>query len=117
MKKSLFYNNILDIINNNNNNLKLKIIFIYNKSLFIKKEYIGYTFFVYNGKIFSEIVVNKKMIGYRFGEFVNTRKLHKYVKKKKNYKLIIIYKSGSIRKIFSLKPKKIISFNVIQKNK
>ena len=63
--------------------VKPKPIFILNRSLPIIKEYTGLTFFIYNGKSFIETVISFDMIGHKFGEFAGTRKLHKYVKKKK----------------------------------
>lgn len=73
--------------NYNSLNLKLskikKPIYIYNKNLIILKEYVSNKFKVYNGKEFIEIIILTSMIGYKFGEFVNSRKKHKYVKKKK----------------------------------
>ena len=44
---------------------------------------------VYNGKRFFKIVVNKKMIGRRFGEFILTRffRQHTFVTKKAKVKL------------------------------
>jgi ribosomal protein S19 len=47
---------------------------------FLKK-----TFEVHNGKQLNEILVNEEMIGYKFGEFVPTRKRFSF-KKKKNQK-------------------------------
>jgi ribosomal protein S19 len=43
---------------------------------------------VYNGKVFVNIFIDKKKIGYKFGEFVYTRKLcqHKVKKKQSNLK-------------------------------
>ncbi len=36
--------------------------------------FIGFEFFIYNGKNFSKLLVNENMIGHKFGEFVLTRK-------------------------------------------
>lgn len=47
---------------------------------FLKK-----TFEIHNGKQLNEILVSEEMIGYRFGEFVATRKRFSF-KKKKNSK-------------------------------
>ncbi len=62
-----------------NNNKWLKI---YNKNLTILPEYVDHFVNVYNGKTFVNIKINEKMIGFKFGEFVNTRKKHIYKKKK-----------------------------------
>lgn len=59
-----------------------KWIEIYNKNLTILPEYINHFINVYNGKSFINIKINEKMIGYKFGEFINTRKKHIYKKKK-----------------------------------
>jgi ribosomal protein S19 len=55
---------------------------IYNKNLTILPEYIDHFVNVYNGKNFVNLKINQKMIGYKFGEFINTRKKHIYKKKK-----------------------------------
>lgn len=47
---------------------------------FLKK-----TFEIHNGKQLNEVLVSEDMIGYRFGEFVATRKQFSF-KKKKNQK-------------------------------
>lgn len=41
----------------------------------------GHSFLVYQGRRFIRIVVNLKMVGFFFGEFIKTRKLHVYNKK------------------------------------
>ena len=55
---------------------------IYNKNLTILPEYIDHFVNVYNGKKFINIKISEKMIGFKFGEFINTRKKHIYKKKK-----------------------------------
>ena len=55
---------------------------ITNKNLTILPEYINYSVSIYNGKRFINLVINNKMIGFKFGEFINTRKKHVYKKKK-----------------------------------
>ncbi|MGA9530633.1 MAG: 30S ribosomal protein S19 [Candidatus Babeliales bacterium] len=37
-------------------------------------EFVGYVFEVHNGKTFQEVRVMESMVGYRFGDFVLTRK-------------------------------------------
>jgi len=44
----------------------------------IAPEMVGYIFGVHNGKDFIEVVVKEEMIGYRFGEFSQTRKFVKH---------------------------------------
>ena len=53
-----------------------------NKNLIILPEYNNNSVSIYNGKIFINLVINTKMIGFKFGEFINTRKKHIYKKKK-----------------------------------
>ncbi len=55
---------------------------IYNKNLTILPEYIDHFINIYNCKNFVNLKINQKMIGYKFGEFINTRKKHIYKKKK-----------------------------------
>jgi small subunit ribosomal protein S19 len=45
---------------------------------------IGQTVFVYNGKIFKKIFINREKIGFKFGEFSFTRT---YTNKFKNIKI------------------------------
>ena len=61
---------------------KKKWIKITNKNLTILPEYNQRTVNVYNGKIFITLEINDKMIGFKFGEFINTRKKHIYKKNK-----------------------------------
>nr|YP_009178805.1 ribosomal protein S19 [Peronospora tabacina]ALJ78456.1 ribosomal protein S19 [Peronospora tabacina]ALJ78503.1 ribosomal protein S19 [Peronospora tabacina] len=56
---------------------------ITNKNLTILPEYNNNSVSIYNGKNFINLVINNKMIGFKFGEFINTRKKHIYKKKKK----------------------------------
>nr|YP_010507841.1 ribosomal protein S19 [Phytophthora capensis]YP_010507918.1 ribosomal protein S19 [Phytophthora citricola]UXG55963.1 ribosomal protein S19 [Phytophthora capensis]UXG56271.1 ribosomal protein S19 [Phytophthora citricola] len=55
---------------------------IMNKNLTILPEYSNNSVSIYNGKIFINLEINDKMIGFKFGEFINTRKKHIYKKKK-----------------------------------
>ena len=57
---------------------------IYNKSLTILPEYVNHFVNIYNGKTFVNLYINEKMIGFKFGEFIYTRKRHIYKKKIKN---------------------------------
>nr|YP_010118002.1 ribosomal protein S19 [Phytophthora captiosa]QPN54013.1 ribosomal protein S19 [Phytophthora captiosa] len=61
---------------------KKKWMKITNKNLIILPEYNNYSVSIYNGKIFINLEINNKMIGFKFGEFINTRKKHLYKKKK-----------------------------------
>ena len=44
--------------------------------------HVGKTFDVHNGLNFSNVVINSRMVGYRFGEFCLTRKPFSHKKKK-----------------------------------
>ena len=55
---------------------------IHNKNLIILPEYINKIIGIYNGKFFINLKITKKMIGYKFGEFIYTKKKHIYKKKK-----------------------------------
>lgn len=63
-----------------------KLFKIYNKSLTITPEYLNKDFQIYNGKIFFPLHVQENMIGFKFGEFINTRVLHKFKNKNKDKK-------------------------------
>jgi small subunit ribosomal protein S19 len=58
---------------------------IYNKSLIILPEYINHSVSIYNGKNFINLEIDNKKIGFKFGEFINTRKKNILKKKKKKY--------------------------------
>lgn len=55
---------------------------IYKKSLFIQVSDINKKFLIYNGKHFQKLFILKEMVGYRFGEFIVTRKYVPFRKKK-----------------------------------
>ena len=61
---------------------KKKWLKITNKNLTILPEYNNHFVSIYNGKLFINLEINNKMIGFKFGEFINTRKKHIYKKKK-----------------------------------
>jgi len=46
---------------------------IFSKSSVITKYLINTKITVYNGKVLNEVVINKNMVGYKLGEFVNTK--------------------------------------------
>nr|YP_009729754.1 ribosomal protein S19 [Plasmopara viticola]QHW07493.1 ribosomal protein S19 [Plasmopara viticola] len=54
---------------------------IINKNLTILPEYNKHIVSIYNGKNFINLKINDKMIGFKFGEFIYTRKKHIYKKK------------------------------------
>jgi len=77
-KKSPFFK--CNLINN-----QKKWIKIYNKNQVIMPKDIDVNYNIYNGKTFIKLKITKEMLGYKFGEFINTRKknIYKKVKKKK----------------------------------
>ena len=48
----------------------------------IVPSFVGLTFNVYNGKMFSELIVLTTMVGHKFGEFSFTRAQYIFKKKK-----------------------------------
>ena len=63
-----------EIYNNSTQNTKIKPIILFSKNSIIFPIFIGKIFSVYNGNKYINIIVNKDMVGYKFGEFVTTRK-------------------------------------------
>ena len=63
-----------------------KIIFkkhkVWSRSFVIPKTFVGISFQVHNGTKFQDILITEEIVGYRFGEFVPTRKVtvHKQAK-------------------------------------
>lgn len=47
----------------------------------ILPKFVGITFKIYNGKIFSNLTISDQMIGHKFGEFVPTKKKNSFKKK------------------------------------
>lgn len=79
------------------------IFFKKNKKIFSKASTIPsillyQTIQIYNGKIFKSITITREKVGFKFGEFVNTRK-----SKKSN---LIIKKNKKIKKTKKLVSKK-----------
>lgn len=44
----------------------------------ISPEMVGFTFAVYNGKVFIDVLVTEEMVGHRLGEFSPTKKFHRH---------------------------------------
>jgi len=67
------------------NKLMFKKHQVWCRSFVIPKTFVGLSFQVHNGSKLVLLKITEKMVGYRFGEFVPTRKVtvHKEVKKKK----------------------------------
>ena len=61
---------------------KKKWMKIINKNITILPEYHNHSVSIYNGKNFINLIITEKMVGFKFGEFINTRKKHTYQKKK-----------------------------------
>jgi small subunit ribosomal protein S19 len=47
---------------------------VYRRGATIITKFVGYNFLVHNGKTFVQVYINDSMVGYKFGEFVPTRK-------------------------------------------
>ena len=65
---------------------------IFSKSSVITKYLINTKVTVYNGKVLNEVVINKNMVGYNLGEFVNTKTKFSFKKLQinQNFKLICL---------------------------
>jgi len=60
----------------------MKTYLIYKKNNYITEQDLNKKFLIYNGRDFQKLITSKEMIGYRFGEFINTRKVVMFKKKK-----------------------------------
>ena len=80
MSRSIYKGNFFKV------NLKKskKWVKVYNKSLVILPEYINHFISVYNGKTFTKLKITNKMVGFKLGEFLYTKKRHIYKKNLKN---------------------------------
>ena len=58
---------------------------VWSRSSIIRKQFIGMSFEVHNGKSFIPVIISEEIVGHRFGEFAPTRKptVHKVAKSKK----------------------------------
>jgi ribosomal protein S19 len=52
------------------------------KNSLITSAFINKTVIVYTGNSFENVLITKEMIGFKFGEFIKTRKSFNYKKKK-----------------------------------
>ena len=59
----------------------MKTFLVYKKNKVIKSMHLNKKFLIYNGKDFQKLIVSKNMLGYKFGEFVMTRKIVTFKKK------------------------------------
>ena len=71
-------------ISNNLIKSKHNFLTIFDRSSCISKFYLGKLVKIHNGKDFKILNITRDKIGYKFGEFSNTRKM--YEKKKKKQK-------------------------------
>lgn len=55
---------------------------VYKKDKLITSIHLNKKFLIYNGKDFQKLIVSKKMLGHKFGEFVMTRKIVTFKKNK-----------------------------------
>lgn len=77
--KSPYVNkNLLDTILVEENNIITK-----SRNSTIIPCFVGLQFIIHNGKTFNRIKITEKLIGYKLGEFVPTRKKFTFKKKKK----------------------------------
>jgi len=76
---------VLKILNKPDFSNSSKQFYVFSKSLSILTAFINYNVLIYKGNLFRKIVVNKYLVGYKFGEFTHTRKPFNYqiIKKKK----------------------------------
>ena len=63
--------------------LKKKIKKVWSRNSIIPFFLINTTVFVHNGKIFKKLVITREKVGYKFGEFVFTRKSNQLIKLKR----------------------------------
>lgn len=71
----------------NKKNKKNKLFYIKNASFFITNDFIDKIVYIYNGFSFRELLISKKMVGFRYGEFILTRKAFSFpIKKVKSKK-------------------------------
>lgn len=71
------------------NNFKLfkhNEIKVTSRSSTILNKFVGHLFKVHNGKEFIKLKITEKMVGFKFGEFSNTRKKFLFKSKKKKKK-------------------------------
>ena len=50
-----------------------KVIKTWSRRSMIPPEFVGHTFAVHNGKVFTNVFITENMVGHRLGEFSHTR--------------------------------------------
>lgn len=79
--KPLYKNNeLLNSIKNVRD--KNVIIKTFVRNMEITKDLIGYTFSIYTGNSFKQVLIKSSMVGHKLGEFVPTRRKPVFKKKK-----------------------------------
>jgi len=68
------------MIQQNNKHVTIKV---KDRASTIIPSMIGYTFGVYNGRVYIPVVINDQMIGHKLGEFAPTRTFKGHAKKEK----------------------------------
>lgn len=81
MKRSKWKGPYVELKNFEKLNKKKSILISRNSSIIPK--FLGYNFKVYKGNSFVEVIVTKDMLGHKFGEFAETRKVFMFKKKRK----------------------------------
>lgn len=59
-------------------NVTYKLLRIWSRNSVIFPTFVGLHFEIYNGKKFVPLLIKKKMVGLKFGEFIMTRKAVKH---------------------------------------
>ena len=77
LTKFLYVKYILkkNIIKKKKKDFSKLLIKVWDKSSIILSIFVGFSFLIYNGKKFMPIRILKNMVGYRFGEYVLTKKI------------------------------------------
>jgi len=71
---------LVEFLKVQNNNKKF--VYTHSRKSTIIREFVGYSFFVYNGKTFIKVLITDDMVGYKLGEFSPTRKRFSFKKQK-----------------------------------
>jgi len=59
--------------------IKSEAITLYRKSGVITRHLLGFTFLIHTGMSFQRIVIEKTMLGFKFGEFILTKRLGAFI--------------------------------------
>lgn len=83
--KRQFVSNHIIKLTKKKNTLK-RPVKIYSRNSVIPASFIGKSILIHFGKDFKKVLINKKHVGFKFGEFAFTRKFSTKEKKKKKKK-------------------------------